>query len=93
MSTANPPPWDEPAIDLAAAARLRKAEQVRRYRAARDPEPDTYVTPFTTTYPDGSVVRTWAIVSESPSGDSANIWHFQTKEEAVAAALAMGIKL
>jgi hypothetical protein len=85
------PPIYPPGYDPLAAARRRKAATVRHYQAKRDPQPDIYVTPFTTTYPNGETVESWAVVSESRSGDPCGIWHFPTKAEAVDAALAMGI--
>ena len=77
-----------PGYDPLAEARRRKAATVRHYQAKRDPQPD--ISPFTTTYPDGRTIESWAVVHESRNGDSAGIEQFATKQEAVDAALAMG---
>ena len=66
-----PPGYTQADIEAQKAAHLRKrkAAQVAHYKAARDIAPDIYVT--ATQYPGGVVVKSWAVVEESRSGDSA----------------------
>jgi hypothetical protein len=88
-----PPIPYPPGYDPLAEARRRKAATVRHYQAKRNPQPDIYVTPFTTSYPNGEAVETWAVIAESRYGDSAGIERFATKQEAIDRALAMGARL